>query len=85
VLCWKDVDLDLEEIIKPSRVKMAVHGTTLDAWKSIREYVCHYHAFGKINCLHAGEEGLSKMGRNHIHLAEGVGGTNIMSGSSTPS
>ncbi len=28
------------------------------------------------------EEGLSKMKRNHIHLAQGVGGDNVISGAS---
>jgi len=42
--------------------KLAVHGTTRNAWNVIQK------------------EGLSKMKRNHIHLAQGVAGGNIISG-----
>lgn len=54
--------LSVEDI--PS--KLAVHGTTQNAWKIIQN------------------EGLSKMARNHIHLAQGVGGDNVISGASSP-
>ncbi|KXN86727.1 tRNA 2'-phosphotransferase 1 [Leucoagaricus sp. SymC.cos] len=50
--------LSLDDI--PS--KLAVHGTTREAWDSIQK------------------QGLSKMMRNHIHLAQGVGGDNVISG-----
>lgn len=50
--------LVLEDI--PS--KLAVHGTTRNAWNIIQK------------------EGLYKMKRNHIHLAQGVGGDNVISG-----
>ena len=42
--------------------KVAVHGTTRNAWNIIQK------------------EGLSKMKRNHIHLAQGVAGGNVISG-----
>jgi 2'-phosphotransferase len=57
---------------------MAVHGTTLSAWEligkipSIRWFVLLTH----LSATH----GLSKMKRNHIHLAQGIPGDNVISG-----
>jgi len=57
----KSVQVELRPVHSSADIAMAVHGTTLQAWKSIST------------------QGLSKMSRNHIHLAQGVGG-NVMSG-----
>jgi len=65
----KTIQLELKPITSiediPSRI--AVHGTNLQAWSSIRT------------------QGLSKMKRNHIHLAQGVAGENVISGMRTSS
>jgi 2'-phosphotransferase len=63
----KDVaDLETTPINSISDIPtgIAVHGTTLKAWKSIAK------------------EGLSKMTRNHIHLAQGLAGpdSSVISG-----
>ena len=62
------VDLELKSVLSVDDIptKVAVHGTTRDAWQSIRT------------------QGLSKMNRNHIHLAQGVPGTGIISGAPLP-
>ncbi|KAJ2917137.1 hypothetical protein MD484_g3283, partial [Candolleomyces efflorescens] len=60
----KTVKLELKSILSlddiPSRI--ALHGTTEVAWRSIEK------------------QGLSKMKRNHIHLAQGVSKENAISG-----
>ncbi|KLO17992.1 hypothetical protein SCHPADRAFT_820636 [Schizopora paradoxa] len=58
----KDVKLDHAPLTDSGQVPMAVHGTTLSAWKSIQT------------------QGLSRMKRQHIHLAQGVAGTGVVSG-----
>ncbi|KAF8074531.1 KptA family-domain-containing protein [Lyophyllum atratum] len=57
-----DVKLDLQPITDASQVKMAVHGTSVEAWKLIAK------------------QGLSRMGRQHIHLAQGITGPAVVSG-----
>lgn len=54
--------LDLEPLQSATQVPMAVHGTTVEAWKRIAT------------------EGISKMSRQHIHMAQGIGGLSAMSG-----
>lgn len=56
------VELNLQPITSASQVKMAVHGTNVEAWK------------------HISREGLSRMGRQHVHLAQGVVGPTVVSG-----
>lgn len=60
----KNIQLDMKPITALSDIPtgIAVHGTMLAAWNSIRS------------------EGLSKMNRNHIHLAQGISGDNVISG-----
>ncbi|KAK7466296.1 tRNA 2'-phosphotransferase, variant 2 [Stygiomarasmius scandens] len=60
----KTVKLDLKPILSIDDIpsKIAVHGTTKQAWELIST------------------QGLSKMTRNHIHLAQGVAGDNVISG-----
>ncbi|CAK5267396.1 unnamed protein product [Mycena citricolor] len=53
------VVLDLKRITSAAEVPMAVHGTTLAAWRQISS------------------EGISRMTRQHIHLAQGLTGTVI--------
>ncbi|KAG8891593.1 hypothetical protein FRB99_003467, partial [Tulasnella sp. 403] len=48
------VELEMTEIKQASDIPMAVHGTTLLAWDSIKQ------------------QGLSRMQRNHIHMAKGL-------------
>jgi len=62
--CIKMVKVEMKPILKLDDIptKLAIHGTTRDAWNIIQK------------------EGLSKMKRNHIHLAQGVAGGNIISG-----
>ncbi|KAF9219719.1 hypothetical protein BS17DRAFT_769789 [Gyrodon lividus] len=76
----KDVKLDLQPILSASDIPMAVHGTTREAWKFIGK-----HLLVLIRALShprssLATQGLSKMARNHIHLAQGVPGDNVMSG-----
>ncbi|KAJ3922439.1 KptA family-domain-containing protein [Lentinula edodes] len=72
----KAVKLDLKPILTvediPSRT--AVHGTTKMAWQSICEFDVSSTKYTKSS------QGLSKMTRNHIHLAQGVTGNNVISG-----
>ncbi|KAJ7212089.1 KptA family-domain-containing protein [Mycena pura] len=63
------VVLDLQPILSVSDIPtgVAIHGTTRKAWESI-------------SYLALATQGLSKMARNHIHLAQGIVGENVMSG-----
>ncbi|EJF64054.1 hypothetical protein DICSQDRAFT_125141 [Dichomitus squalens LYAD-421 SS1] len=65
----KTVVLDLEPIQSHADIPtgIAVHGTTKRAWESI-------------SATSLEEQGLSKMSRNHIHLAQGVAGSGVISG-----
>ncbi|KAJ7230486.1 phosphotransferase KptA/Tpt1 [Mycena pura] len=56
-----NVILDLKPIQSASEIPIAVHGTSMSAWKVISE------------------KGLSRMTRNHIHLAQGFVG-DVISG-----
>jgi len=58
----KSVQLELQPVLSSTDIPMAVHGTTLQAWKSIST------------------QGLSKMNRNHIHLAQGIARGSVISG-----
>ncbi|KAF8629093.1 hypothetical protein AX15_003584 [Amanita polypyramis BW_CC] len=60
----KTVDVDMTPILSVEDIptRIAVHGTSVTAWKSIAT------------------QGLSKMNRNHIHLAQGVPSNNVISG-----
>ncbi|KAF9499556.1 hypothetical protein BDN71DRAFT_1441687 [Pleurotus eryngii] len=60
----KEVKLDLQPVLAISDIPtgVAVHGTSLRAWKQIAE------------------QGLSKMSRNHIHLAQGLADEGVVSG-----
>ncbi|KAJ7716832.1 KptA family-domain-containing protein [Mycena maculata] len=57
----RDISLDMRRVKTAAEVRMAVHGTTMQAWESISK------------------QGLSRMGRNHIHLAQGFTG-DVVSG-----
>ena len=66
---------------------IAVHGTKLQAWSSIRTYILSRRFLRDrpirlIIHITPGTQGLSKMKRNHIHLAQGVAGTGVISGTS---
>ncbi|TFK88431.1 hypothetical protein K466DRAFT_488950 [Polyporus arcularius HHB13444] len=65
----KSVVLDLQPIGSHSDIPtgIAVHGTNKAAWEVISESDFQ-------------EQGLSKMTRNHIHLAQGVPGSGVISG-----
>jgi len=66
-------------VLSASDVRMAVHGTNVKAWEAIcANYFIHIHLI----CLStsSAKEGLSKMKRNHIHLAQGVPGDKVISG-----
>ncbi|KAJ7029788.1 phosphotransferase KptA/Tpt1 [Mycena alexandri] len=56
-----DIILDLKRITSASEIPMAVHGTSMVAWRMISD------------------RGLSRMSRNHIHLAQGFAG-DVISG-----
>lgn len=73
--------LELTPILTPRDIPsgIAVHGTTRLAWEaickcSLRDLVLSF----LIVCT--AKEGLSKMKRNHIHLAQGVLGDGVISG-----
>jgi 2'-phosphotransferase len=72
--------LDLKPILSAAEIPMAVHGTTLRAWESIREWSSPFRYAQPYICMLPGSEGLSKMNRNHIHLAQGVPGDMVISG-----
>ncbi|KAJ7173551.1 phosphotransferase KptA/Tpt1 [Mycena filopes] len=58
-----DITVELRRITSASEIPMAVHGTSMAAWKVISQH------------------GLSRMSRNHIHLAQGfVGNGGVISG-----
>ncbi|KAJ7663832.1 KptA family-domain-containing protein [Mycena polygramma] len=56
-----EISIDLKPITSANEIPMAVHGTSVNAWKVISK------------------QGLSRMTRNHIHLAQGVVG-DVISG-----
>ncbi|KAJ7132382.1 KptA family-domain-containing protein [Mycena epipterygia] len=56
-----DISLDMKRISSAKEIPMAVHGTSMSAWKLISK------------------QGLSRMSRNHIHMAQGVSG-DVISG-----
>ncbi|KAJ6458120.1 hypothetical protein C8R47DRAFT_1163538 [Mycena vitilis] len=56
-----EISIDLKPITSANEILMAVHGTSINAWKVISK------------------QGLSRMTRNHIHLAQGVMG-DVISG-----
>lgn len=76
----QSVVLDLEPISLVADIPtgIAVHGTTRKAWELIRMFTIH--AVTVLLTQIAGEQGLSKMSRNHIHLAQGVPGSGAISG-----
>jgi len=79
------VELKLTPIssIKDIPTGVAVHGTNKTAWETICtdffkiEWVLEISNF---SFTHSAREGLSKMKRNHIHLAQDVAGKNVVSG-----
>ncbi|KAI0640747.1 KptA family-domain-containing protein [Trametes meyenii] len=68
----KSVTLDYEPIKSVADIPtgIAIHGTTKRAWESIK-----FTYTGSLE-----DVGLSKMTRNHIHLAQGVPGSGVISG-----
>ncbi|KAG1793120.1 uncharacterized protein HD556DRAFT_1238414 [Suillus plorans] len=72
------VTLDMQPITSALDVPMAVHGTTLSAWELIGKFTS-MRWFVLLTHLSA-TQGLSKVKRNHIHLAQGIPGDNVMSG-----
>ncbi|PFH53235.1 hypothetical protein AMATHDRAFT_137757 [Amanita thiersii Skay4041] len=58
----RHIGVALKRIVKVNEIPMAVHGTTVEAWKVIAK------------------QGISRMGRKHIHLAQGAPGANVISG-----
>ncbi|KAJ6580970.1 phosphotransferase KptA/Tpt1 [Mycena capillaripes] len=56
-----EISIELKPITSASEIPMAVHGTSMNAWRAI------------------GKHGLSRMSRNHIHLAQGFVG-DVISG-----
>ncbi|KAI9464531.1 KptA family-domain-containing protein [Lactarius psammicola] len=65
----KAVKLDLKPILSATDIPMGVHGTSRKAWGSICQ-----------SRLTNAAQGLSRMGRNHIHLAQGIPGDGVISG-----
>ncbi|KAJ7881194.1 phosphotransferase KptA/Tpt1, partial [Mycena leptocephala] len=57
-----DVSIELKQITSASEIPMAVHGTSIGAWRAIAKH------------------GLSRMSRNHIHLAQGFVGDTLVIG-----
>lgn len=75
------VKLDLQPIGSISDIPtgVAVHGTNARAWELISA-----SSYCLVSCIPAEynveTQGLSKMTRNHIHLAQGVSGSGVVSG-----
>ena len=73
--------LELKPVLTPSDIPsgIAVHGTTRAAWGAICKCsLCDLRPSFLIVCT--AKEGLSKMKRNHVHLAQGVLGDGVISG-----
>ncbi|KAH7924303.1 hypothetical protein BV22DRAFT_1013613 [Leucogyrophana mollusca] len=74
----KDVRLELKPILSASEIPMAVHGTTRKAWELICE--CQAGVIPSPLTCRIATQGLSKMNRNHIHLARGLARDSVISG-----
>ncbi|KAG2144582.1 hypothetical protein DEU56DRAFT_732488 [Suillus clintonianus] len=74
----KTVTLDMQPITSALDVPMAVHGTTLVAWQFIGKFL--FMSWFVLLTHMSATQGLSKMKRNHIHLAQGIPGDSVMSG-----
>lgn len=76
--------LELQPITSAVEAPVVVHGTYKKAWDSIKHQVllCIGHRINVLCKLSlAGNQGLSRMKRNHIHFAPDVpGGQEIISG-----
>ena len=69
--------MDLRRVKSAKEIPMAVHGTTYRAWESIGLF----SLFPSLLVLRrlSAKQGLSRMSRNHIHLAQGFTG-DVISG-----
>lgn len=66
----KEIDrVEMSRISSAEEIPVAVHGTYLRHWESISKDLLLMLTKGRI-----GTQGLSKMNRNHIHLAAGLPG-----------
>lgn len=76
------MELELEPIPSVTDIPtgIAVHGTNRKAWDIIRE--SHLHSLRACNSHGTGVDGIHRMTRNHIHLAQGVAGSGVISGES---
>lgn len=77
------VQLDLKPITSIADIPtgLAIHGTNGAAWASIGGSDLHFLDSKSFTIIiFPAKEGLSKMKRNHIHLAQNVAGKGVVSG-----
>lgn len=73
----------MKPVTDASEIPMAVHGTNREAWKQICEFapcLTLQSVCAELMSSILAEQGLSKMTRNHIHLAQGVPSSGVISG-----
>ncbi|KAI0685901.1 hypothetical protein BC835DRAFT_1309757 [Cytidiella melzeri] len=78
----KSVEVEVAPIKSLSNIPsgIAVHGTTTKAWTEISVSSSYLLLVMRLSLVTSERQGLSKMKRNHIHLAQGLPSTGVTSG-----
>ncbi|GJJ11105.1 hypothetical protein Clacol_005336 [Clathrus columnatus] len=76
----KNIKIDMIRITDESQVPIAVHGTTSEAWKRIGETL-RISLFLESQLIRSpANEGLCRMNRQHVHFAQGIPRSGVLSG-----